>query len=73
MGTSDTTVNEHLKMIIKADACTVETLKARGNCASFQLGVPARLVESVLMSANWAADICIKPAAKFSYQKARLD
>lgn len=61
MGTSDIEVNEHLKKISKTDTCTVETLKARGNYASFKLGVPTRLVDTVLMPTNWAADICIKP------------
>ncbi|KAJ2939888.1 hypothetical protein O0L34_g6588 [Tuta absoluta] len=61
VGTSDKQVSDHLKKICSGDVCTVDTLKARGNYASFKLGVPPRLVEEVLSTTNWATNICIRP------------
>lgn len=60
-GTSTEQVRNHLSTICSGDVCTVDELKSRGRYASFKLGVPARCADSVLSSANWAQDICIKP------------
>lgn len=60
-GTTDAQVADHLKVVCDEDTCTVEALKSRGNYSSFKVGAPSRLVETVLDSRNWAADICIKP------------
>lgn len=59
-GTSVEQVRAHLNSVCGDDVCSVEVLKARGNYASFKLGVPSKLVEQVLDAENWAEDICIK-------------
>lgn len=61
VGTTADQVRAHLNTICGSDICTVETLKARGNYASFKLGVPFKLADMVLTATNWAEDICVKP------------
>lgn len=60
-GTTAEQVRAHLTTVCGDDVCTVETLKARGNYASFKLGVPYKQVDRVLEVSNWAEDICVKP------------
>lgn len=61
-GTTQEEVKLHLDYISGSkDICSVVTLKARGNYASFKLGIPPRLVDTVLAGENWAKDICVKP------------
>lgn len=60
VGTTVEQVLDHLKSIHDG-LYTVESLKARGNYASFKLGVPAKLVDQIMSPQNWTEDICIKP------------
>ncbi|CAG9134469.1 unnamed protein product [Plutella xylostella] len=60
-GTTAEQVQAHLDSICKGAVCTVETLNARGEYASFKLAVPDRHVAQVAASENWAAGICVKP------------
>lgn len=59
-GTKENQVLDHLKTISNSDAFTVEALKARGQYASFKIGVPAKLAECIMNAKNWTEDICIK-------------
>lgn len=61
IGTTAEKVQAHLRSICNGADCTIETLKPRGDYASFKLGVPICHVDNALSPANWAADICIKP------------
>jgi hypothetical protein len=61
MGTTADQVRSHLSVICREDVCLVETLKAKGNYASFKLNVPLKYNDQVLEPANWAEDNCIKP------------
>ncbi|XP_061713780.1 uncharacterized protein LOC133522441 [Cydia pomonella] len=61
VGTTNEQVQAYLSEICGEDVCTVETLKAKGNYASFKLTVPLKCIERVLDPAYWAEDICIKP------------
>lgn len=61
IGTTDDRVRAHLEVVCGEDVCTVETLKARGNYASFKLTVPSRYAEKVMDPGNWAKDIALKP------------
>lgn len=60
-GTTVEQVRAHLVVICGGDICTVEALKSRGRYSSFKLGVPSRNADSVMLSSNWAEDICVKP------------
>lgn len=60
-GTAATQVLAHLERICGERSCTVDTLKARGNYASFKLCVPSKMSEIVMSPNNWAENICIKP------------
>lgn len=64
-GTTTDQVKNHINAICNTDNCTVEELKARGNYASFKLGVPFQMTECVLDANNWATDICVKPWMQF--------
>lgn len=61
IGTTDERVRAHLEVVCGEDVCTVETLKAKGNYASFKLTVPSRYAERVMDPSNWAKDIAVKP------------
>ncbi|KAJ2950560.1 hypothetical protein O0L34_g8805 [Tuta absoluta] len=61
IGTTKEQVLAYLESMCGSGTCTVETLNARGNYASFKLGVPSTKVESVMSPENWAEDICVKP------------
>lgn len=65
IGTTDENVRAHLEVVCGEDACRVETLKARGNYASFKLIVPSRHAEKVMDPSNWAKDIAVKPWRQF--------
>lgn len=65
IGTTDENVRSHLEVVCGEDACRVETLKARGNYASFKLIVPSRYAEKVMDPSNWAKDIAVKPWRQF--------
>ncbi|KAI5640060.1 hypothetical protein NE865_07474 [Phthorimaea operculella] len=60
-GTTDEQVRSYLVSICNSDKCTVQALRARGDYASFKLGVPSHLFDTVMAPSNWAKDICIKP------------
>lgn len=60
-GTAAAQVLAHLEHICGKGSCTVDTLKARGNYASFKLCVPSKMSEIVMSPNNWAENICIKP------------
>lgn len=60
-GTTDDIIKEHLKTVCLADVCTVESLKSRGNYASFKIGVPVKQSERMLHVSSWPEDVCIKP------------
>lgn len=60
-GTTEDQIREHLKSVCEVDSCTIESLKSRGNYASFKLGVPDQLYEKVTAVENWTENICIKP------------
>lgn len=60
-GTAAAQVLAHLEHICGEGSCTVDTLKARGNYASFKLCVPSKMSEIVMSPNNWAENICIKP------------
>ncbi|KAI5641148.1 hypothetical protein NE865_06617 [Phthorimaea operculella] len=61
VGTTKEQVQAHLDSICGTGTCSVEALNARGNYASFKLGVPSKQVALVMSPDNWAEDICIKP------------
>lgn len=61
IGTTANRVRAHLEVVCGEDVCAVETLKARGNYASFKLTVPSRYAEKVMDPNNWAKDIALKP------------
>lgn len=61
VGTTEAEIREHLNSIQENGTYIVESLKARGNYASFKLDVPSRLAEAIMSPENWTEDICIKP------------
>lgn len=64
-GTTAAEVLTHLNRICGEGLCTVDTLKARGNYASFKLGVSSKVYDVVMSSHNWAENICVKPWQQF--------
>lgn len=61
LGTPKEQVSDHLKTILgDSEIFTVETLKARGQYASFKIGVSIKHATKVLNASNWAENICIK-------------
>lgn len=61
MGTSDQQVKDYVNAITGAGTCSVESLKARGQYASFKIGVPTTLYDSVMEPEKWPINVCIKP------------
>ncbi|KAI5636510.1 hypothetical protein NE865_10755 [Phthorimaea operculella] len=64
-GTTVDQIKSHLNKICAHDQCTVVELRARGNYASFKLGVPKNSLENVLSPESWPENICIKPWQQF--------
>ena len=61
---SGTTVEQvlvHLNSVCGGEVCSVDALKARGDYASFKLGIPKRLHDRVMSPSTWAEGIHIKP------------
>lgn len=61
MGTTADEVVKYLRTIAPDDNCTAETLKSRGDYASFKLSVPTKNLSKYLSPENWAEDVHIKP------------
>lgn len=74
LGTTEQQVRNHLATVCGVEDCTIETLKSRGNYASFKLGVSDQYYDRVTAVENWTENICIKPwrqnfRAKREYSK----
>lgn len=61
IGTTVEQVMGHLATICPGDDCSAESLKSRGDYASFKLTVPTKHVNKYLSPEYWAKDVCIKP------------
>ena len=60
-GTTVQQVVEHLQNIFPGANCNAESLKPRGDYASFKLSVPTKLVGKCLLPEHWPEDVHIKP------------
>lgn len=61
VGTTADQVLEHLNSIRPDDTCTAESLKPRGDYASFKVGVPSKHVTEFLCEKHWDEDVHVKP------------
>lgn len=68
-GTTDREVNNYVQTLTGSTECTVESIKTRGNYASFKLGVPLTYYQIVMNPEKWPLDICIKPWVNFRSQR----
>lgn len=68
VGTLSESVKEYVDIITGTKTCHVETLKARGQYASFKIGVPSSLYETVMTPDKWPENVCIKPWTKNFYR-----
>lgn len=60
-GTTEEQVTSYINSICGGEVCRAETLKAKGDYASFKLCIPTSMTNTVMCSENWATDVCIKP------------
>lgn len=60
LGTTVDEVLEYLRYVCSDAICTAETLKARGDYASFKLCVPTKHLDKYLCAETWPEDVCVK-------------
>lgn len=74
MGTTVQKVKDYIISITDAEIfCSVEPLRARGHYASFKIGVPSKLYDSVMTAEMWPEDVCIKPWTHNFRQQSRAE
>lgn len=61
IGTTADQVLQHLNNSYPDDSCAVESLKSRGDYASFKISVPAKHVDKYMAPELWAEGVHVKP------------
>lgn len=69
LGTTEEQVKSHVASVIGTNNITVETLKSRGQYASFKLAVPSTSYEHILAPESWPVNVCVKPWQQLFRQK----
>lgn len=54
-------VKTHVESIIGTNNIKVESMKSRGQYASFELNVPAFLYDQIIAGESWPVNTCVKP------------